>query len=174
MIEVKLISSERFAVISDKGTQEGHIASDHAFLLGDIISSGVELHITCDFEPNDLNKRAVTRRRNAEYLPCKLDIAIYAPFAMIQEFKEWSEENEVYLQDPKICLKDAKYCNPQRLSLHATEPLMVSQVVSRAREHWVRLRDITEDDDFLDKYLGSGLDLEETDQPSAIKTQLKR
>jgi len=171
VIEVMLSSSETFVVSSDPRIQ-GHIASDHSFLLRDILDSGVELHVTCSFETNDPARSAAARKVGLS--PCKLDIAIHAPFAMLQELKEWSEHNEVYLQDPKFCLKDAKYCNPQRLSLHFSEPFMVSQVVSHVAEHRVHLRDITEDDDFLDKYLGSKIDLQETDQPSAVKTPLKR
>lgn len=174
-IEVTLSSSEAFVVSSARGIQ-GHIASDHSFLLRDILDSEVELHVTCSFETNDLGKSAAARKGKTGLLPCKLDIAIYAPFAMLQELKGWSEHNEVYLQDPKVCLKDARYCNPQRLSLHFSEPFMVSQVVSRVAGHRVQLRDITENDDFLDKYLGSKThaDLQETDQPSAVKTALKR
>ena len=51
---------------------------------------------------------------------------------------------------------------------------MVSQFLSRVLEHKLQLRDITEEGDFLDKYLGSKIELQETDQPSAIKTPLKR
>jgi hypothetical protein len=170
-IEVTLSSSETFVISSDPRIQ-GHIASDHSFLLGDVIESGVELHVTCSFEANDVAKSATARKLGLS--PCKLDIAIYAPFAMLQELKEWSEHNTVYLQDPTFCLKDAKYCNPQRLSLNFRVPLMVSQVVSHQLRHRVHLRDIMEDDDFLDKYLGSKIDLQETDQPSAVKTILKR
>lgn len=170
-IQVTLRSPETFVVTSNTGIQ-GYIASDHLFLLRDILDSGVELYVTCSFDAYDSRKGVATRKGGL--LPCTLDIVIYAPFAMLQELREWSEHNEVYLQDPKLCLRDAKYCNPQRLSLHFSEPLMVSQVVSRAAEHKVHLRDITEDDDFLDKYLGSKIDLQETDQPSAVKTPLKR
>ncbi|RYP64438.1 hypothetical protein DL771_008754 [Monosporascus sp. 5C6A] len=169
-IQVTLSSSETFVVSSDPPVQ-GHVASDYAFLLRDILESGVELHVTCSFETDDPAKGAATRK--VGLAPCKLEIAIYAPFAMLQELKEWSEHNEVYFQDPKFCLKDAKYCNPQRLSLHFREPVMVSQVVSRVAEHRMHLRDITEDDDFLDKFLESKIDLQETEQPSAVKTALK-
>lgn len=170
-IEVTLSSSETFVVISDPQIQ-GHITSDHSFLLQDILDSGVELHVTCSFETNNSAKSAASRKVGLS--PCKLDIAIYAPFAMLQELKEWSEHNEVYLQDPKFCVKDAKYCNPQRLSLHFSEPLMISQIISHVGEHRVHLRDITEDGDLLDKYLVSKIDLQETNQPSAVKTALKR
>ncbi|RYP60974.1 hypothetical protein DL769_007911 [Monosporascus sp. CRB-8-3] len=169
-IQATLSSSETFVVSSDPPVR-GHVASDHSFLLRDILESGVELHVSCSFETDNPAKSAATRK--VGLAPCKLEIAIYAPFAMLQELREWSEYNEVYLQDPRFCLKDAKYCNPQRLSLHFKEPVMVSQVVSRVAEHRMHLRDITEDDDFLDKFLGSKIDLQETEQPSAVKTALK-
>jgi len=170
-IQVTLSSSETFVVSSDPPVQ-GHIASDHSFLLQDILESEVELYVICNFEANDVAKSKMTRM--VGFAPCKLDIAIYAPFAMLQELKEWSEHNEVYFQDPKFCLKDAKYCNPQRLSLHSKEPLMLSQIVSRVSDHRMHLRDITEGDGFLNKYLGSKIDLPETEQPSVVKTALKR
>jgi len=167
-LEVTLISSETFVINSDTRVQ-GHISSDHSFLIQDILDSGVELHATCIL---DLDKSAAARKGGL--WPCKIDIAIYAPFAMFQELKEWSEHNEVYLQDPKSCPKEAKYCNPQRLSLNFSAPVMVSQIASHIRKHRVHLRDIMEDDDLLDRYLGSKIELQETEQPSAVKTALQR
>ncbi|KAJ3493714.1 hypothetical protein NLG97_g4558 [Lecanicillium saksenae] len=162
--EAIILSPSHFAIVGNTDTQ-GHIASEHLFLLQDILESGIELRVRCSFESSV--------RKQRELLPCQLDIALYAPFSMLKEIQEWSEENEVFLQDPTFCFRDAKYCNPQRLSLYFDAPRMVSEVLPDATGHIMRLRSITDDDDFLDKYLASKVALQETEQPSAIKTILK-
>ena len=169
-VRVVLESSELF-VLDGETNIKGHIASDYSFMLDNLIKSDLELHTTCSF---DAEKQGKAASRKTGLLACKLDIAVYGPHAMLGEIREWFEGIEVYLQDPRICLRDAKYCNPQRLFPSSLDGCaMVSSVVSHASRRHIRLRDIT-DDDFLDKYLGSEIVLEETDQPSAVRTYLKR
>lgn len=135
-----------------------------------MLDSGIDMQVRCSFESSARGKHDAEHRK---LVSCRLDIAIYAPFAMLEEIKGWSEHNELYLQDPTFCLQDAKYCNPQRLSMHFDTPVMVSEVLPLT-EHCMRLRSIADDDDFLDKYLASKTALQETEQPSAIRTALKR
>lgn len=91
-MEVTLASPETFTVTSETEIK-GHIASDHSFLLRDMRDSGVELYVTCSSDAHDQQSGAVARKGGL--LPCTLDIAIYGPFAMLQELGEWSEHNEV-------------------------------------------------------------------------------
>ncbi|KAM3547282.1 hypothetical protein MY1884_009632 [Beauveria asiatica] len=132
MIEVTIDSPETFSVPSFPGLK-GHIATGHSFLLRDILISELCLRVSCNFENTSRGKQDAARKR--QLLSCQLSIAIYAPFFILKEIKEWSEFNEVYLQDPAFCLQDARYCNPQRLSLHFDPPRMVSQVISQLSEH---------------------------------------
>ncbi|KAJ6785626.1 hypothetical protein PWT90_00499 [Aphanocladium album] len=162
--EATILSPSRFT-ITGAAEAHGHIAADHSFLLQDMLDSGIKLRVRCSFENG--------AREHRKLLSCRLEIVIYAPFSMPQEIKEWSEHNEVYLQDPTFCFQDAKYCNPQRLSLHFDTPRLVSEILPDATGHLMRLRSITDDDDFLDKYLASKVALPETPQPSAIQTILK-
>jgi hypothetical protein len=158
-------------MIDGEANIKGHIAPEHGFMLQNLLDSGLELLATCNF---DTEKPCKTTSRKTGLPACKLDIAVYGPYTMLGEIGEWFEENDVYLQDPRICLRDAKYCNPQRLFPSSLgEFAMVSSVVTQVSRYHIRLRDIT-DDDFLDKYLGSKIVLEETDQPSAVRTNLKR
>lgn len=166
-----LLSTESFSPDCDPELR-GHINTEHSFVLRDILASRIGLRIKCSFESNGREKLTDSGKR--KLLPCTLEIALYAPFSMFQEIKEWSEENDVFLQDPTFCFCDAKYCNPQRLSLHFDAPRMVSEALSQASEHRMRLRNIIDEDDFLDKYLASKVELTETEQPSAVKTALKR
>lgn len=170
MIETTILSPESFSIFGSKFL--GHISPEHSFLLSDILDSGITLRASCNFEGNNRGRQEGPEKR--KLLHCRLEIAIYAPACMLQEIKEWSEHNEVYLQDPSFCFQDARYCNPQRLSLRFDTPCMVSHVLAQFSEHKMRLRDITDDDDFLDKYLASKTELLEAEQPSAIKTSLKR
>lgn len=168
MVEATILSAESFLI--SRSEIRGHISPEHSFLLSDILDAGIKLRASCNFD----NRGRQEGPEKRKLLQCRLEIAIYAPACMLQEIKEWSEHNEVYLQDPAFCFQDARYCNPQRLSLHFDTPCMVSQVLAQFSEHKMRLRDITDDDDFLDKYLASKTELPEAEQPSAIKTRLKR
>lgn len=171
MAEVTILSSATFSIVDAPDTT-GHINNKHSFLLRDILESGIGLRVSCSFESGGRGRQGQSEKR--KLLPCNISIALYAPFSRLEEIKEWSDNNEVYLQDPTFCLQDAKYCNPQRLSRHFEAARMVSEVLPQASEHRMQLRSIADDDDFLDKYLASKIELEETAQPSAIRTALKR
>ena len=118
-------------------------------------------------------KPTKTRRKYAR-VPCKIDVVVCGPFSFFDDIGEWLEENDVYLQDPRIVAQDVKYCNPHRLSFSGwNECPMVSQVVAKVSKT-VYLRDITDGDSFLDDYFSSEVELEETEQPRCVVTPLKR
>ena len=113
MVEATILSPESFSISGNE--VHGHISPEHSFLLSDILDSGITLRASCHFEGNSCCRQEAPEKRRL--LHCRLDIAIYAPNSILQEIKEWSEHNEVYLQDPAFCFQDGRYCNPQRLSL---------------------------------------------------------
>lgn len=133
-------------------------------------NENLELVVFCtieDFKPPKTARKYVR-------VDCKIDIQLYGPFDFFEELGFWLEENNEYLQDPHILGKEARYCNPHRLSfagLHACP--MVSQVVSRVSQK-ILLRDVSDENDFLDNYFSSELELEETKQPECVTTLLKR
>ncbi|KAF1954514.1 hypothetical protein CC80DRAFT_448709 [Byssothecium circinans] len=94
-------------------------------------------------------------------LSCSLEIAVYGPLELCEEIGSWFEDYDVFLQDPRICHLDVRYCNPQKLSTHNSEPtLTVSQIIaqSSARVHFQELNDRP---DLLEIISGQE-DLEET------------
>lgn len=97
---------------------------------------------------------------------------MYGPLDFFDEIGIWCQHYEMYLQDPETCYIDAKYCNPHRMSSGDVELCpMVSEVVSKPLAFVPK--ELPEPSDFLD-ILSSQFDLEETPQPSAIRTNLKR
>ena len=141
-------------------------------LIRELMSSeGLQLIPFCTI---DDTKKSRTRSKYARFT-CKVDVQIYGPYGFLDELGSWLEENDVYLQDPRVVARDLKYCNPHRLSFAGwiTSP-MVSQVVLQVSKT-IYLRDITDDGNFLDNYFSSPeTDIRETEQPLYVVTPLKR
>ena len=130
----------------------------------------LDLHVSCtlDGEP-----KTRSSSRSSALSPCVLDITVYGPLELFEEIGSWFQEYEVYLQDPRVCHLDVRYCNPHRLSSNDLDSCpLVSEVVSQIST-LVHLQDITERPDLLD-ILSSHIELEETPQPAVIRTVLKR
>lgn len=145
--------------------------SEHGQMISSLLEEqGLILHASCtlsDEFPTTRSSRAPLQ------LPCLLDITVYGPLDLLDEIGSWFQEYEVYLQDPVVCHLDVKYCNPHKLS---SENLLscprVSEVVSQA-SGLVNLQVLTERPDLLDT-LSSNIELEESPQPPAIRTALKK
>ncbi|RFU25005.1 hypothetical protein B7463_g11336, partial [Scytalidium lignicola] len=99
-------------------------------------------------------------------------ITVYGPLELFEEIGSWFQDYEVYLQDPRACHLDVRYCNPQKLSSDDLDSCqLLSQVISQIFMS-AHLQDITQRPSLLD-ILSSNVDLEETSQPRAIRTTLK-
>ncbi|TRX91711.1 hypothetical protein FHL15_007493 [Xylaria flabelliformis] len=165
--KVHLDSSSRFTS-KEYDFIRGRIQTQHAQLLeGMIDENTLDLYTICT-----VDARPVTKKRGRTHMlwPCTLDITVYGPFELFNELGNWFQDYEVHLQDPQVCHLDTKYCNPQRLSSVRPWPL-VSEIVSQRL--FLTPREIPERSNFLD-ILSSHVDLEETPQPLAIRTSLKR
>ena len=104
---------------------------------------------------------------------CSLDITVYGPMGLFEEIGEWLQGCEIYLQDPKTCDMDVRYCNPQRLSYTDPESCpKVSQVVLR-RLGTMQFQEIDEQPDILDIISGQD-DLEEAVAPKMIRASLHK
>jgi len=92
---------------------------------------------------------------------------------LFDEIGEWLQDYDVYLQDPRACDMDVRYCNPQRLSCIDLELCpKVSQVV-QGRLGIVQFQDIDEQPDILDIISGQD-DLEEAIAPKMIRAFLHK
>jgi hypothetical protein len=170
---VRLDSSNRFTATDDARIY-GFISTDYRQMIQGLLEEdSLELHVSCDINPEPLARKLDSR---SSQLSCLLSITIYGRFELFQEIGSWFDDYEIYLQDPLVCHRDVRYCNPHRLSSDSLEfcdsyPL-VSQVVARS-SNGVRLEDIAERPELLD-ILSSHAELEETPQPAVIKSILKR
>ncbi|KAI1124795.1 SNF2 family N-terminal domain-containing protein [Nemania abortiva] len=163
-------SSERFST-KDNRDMKGRIHSTHSQMIQGLLDEQtLDLHVDCILDMQ-LTKRKPLQ--NSFLLPCTLEITVYGPLELYGEIGSWFQEYEIYLQDPRICHLDVRYCNPQRLSSYNFEfcPL-VSEVVKLASS-LIPLQHIAEQTDML-QILSNSVDLEETPQPEAIRATLKR
>lgn len=107
--------------------------------------------------------------------PCELSIIIYGPKELLDDVGEFFQDLEMYLQDPKDCEWDVKYCNPHRLSsLNINDCPMTSSLCGPgARLDQTLFQMIPGESDVLDVLDGSQ-DLPEADQPHLILPFLKK
>lgn len=128
------------------------------------------LHVSCSTETESTSKRAAPTYAQ---IPCSLEITIYGPFELFELFGSFFQEYENYLQDPRTCHLNVRYCNPHRLSSeeHNAYPL-VSEVVSPPTG-LIHLQDVVERPDLLDILSGQE-ELEEAQQPLLILSALHR
>jgi hypothetical protein len=128
------------------------------------------LYGSCTYDSEPTDPRSV---RIGVQSSCTLELTIYGPFELFEQIGAWFEDYDIYLQDPRVCHWDVKYCNPHRLSSNDfTNCPLVSEVVSR-RSGLIHLQDVIERPDLLDLISGQD-DLEEAPQPALIKATLKR
>jgi hypothetical protein len=166
---VQIESSDRFS--SQDGIQiDGRILSEHGEMVQGLIDEPtVTLHVACKVDDKSTAKKP---SRKFDLLPCVLEITVYGSLEIFEEIGDWFQGHGIYLQDPRSCHMEVRYCNPQRLSAYDLEtcPLLHAVVSSGPVSE---LQDIAQRRDPLD-ILSGHLDLEETPQPSVIRTILKR
>jgi hypothetical protein len=103
-----------------------------------------------------------------------LRITVYGPLELFNAIGLWFQEYDVYLQDPQECYRDARYCNPHKLSTAGTlESCPLLSEIIRERIGMVQFQEVVERPDLLD-VLSEQDDLEETEEPNLIKSTLHR
>ncbi|KAL7916577.1 SNF2 family N-terminal domain-containing protein [Trichoderma velutinum] len=167
--EVQLNSSASFCAI-DNPLMKGMILSDHGQMIQGLLDEpAINLFASCT-PHGELSTRKTLKC--SSQISCVLDITVYGPWELFEQIGIWFQEYGAYLQDPRVCHMNVKYCNPHRLSSEDFEScLLLSQVVSHTNASSC-LQDITEGPELLD-ILSSNVDLEETPQPKAIRAILQ-
>ncbi|KAL7928886.1 SNF2 family N-terminal domain-containing protein [Trichoderma chlorosporum] len=167
--DVLLNSSASFTAI-DNPRMKGMILSDHGQMIQGLLDeSAIKLYTSCSLHDEPSVRKS---SKGLSQLSCVLDITVYGPWELFEQIGIWFQEYGVYLQDPRICHADAKYCNPHRLSSDGFDScLMLSQVVSHTNISSY-FQNITDGPDLLD-ILSSNVELEETQQPKAIRATLQ-
>lgn len=91
---------------------------------------------------------------------------------LFDEVGDFFEANDIFIQDPKGCNREVRYCNPHRLSsLNLDGSTWTSQFDGNV--DLADMKDVTTGPELLD-LLDSQSNLAETSQPSAIATILER
>lgn len=169
MFSVQIESSNRFS--AQDGIQiDGQIPIEYGEMIQGLIEEPtVTLHVSCVIDDKPSGKKLSGK---FDLLCCILEITVYGSLDIFEEIGTWFQGHEIYLQDPRSCHMEVKYCNPHRLSAHDLDacPLLSKVVPDRSV---LDLQDITRRPDPLD-ILSSHIDLEETPQPSVIRTAMKR
>ncbi len=108
-------------------------------------------------------------------VPCSLWIIIYGLAYLYEDLGDFFQDYDIYLQDPRGCDRDVRYCNPHRLSSIdlASCPMTSELGLQEAPFGAFNLEDAPRQPDLL-TILDSQGDLPEAPQPDAIQTPLKR
>lgn len=169
-LSVKLQSSDSFHVEEIPGAI-GSINPEYSQMIqGMLDEPSLDLYIACCADGNSPAKQ---QSRSFMQASCMLEITVYGPTDLLEEIGEWFQDYDMYLQDPRKCHREGRYCNPQRLSFTSPESCPLVSEVVRCNGELLNLLDISQRPDLLD-VLSSQVDLEEAEQPSAISTPLKR
>ncbi|KAI0459294.1 SNF2 family N-terminal domain-containing protein [Xylaria acuta] len=169
-VPVKFNSSDQFTSVDDDDAITGRIHSSHSQMIYGLLEEDtLQLFVSCITNKDSSTKKA----RDLKILPCSLELNIYGPIDLLEEIGDWFQEQEIYLQDPQLCHLDVKYCNPQKLSVSELGSCpLVSEVVTK-KIFSIEMQAVLPQASFLDG-LQSRDDLQEAQQPSAIRSTLKK
>jgi hypothetical protein len=97
---------------------------------------------------------------------------MYGPWNLYNDIGEFFETNDMFIQDPRSCDRDVRYCNPHRLSSLTLENCTwTSQLYNN--QDFSELKDVGAGTELLE-LLDSQSNLAEAAQPLAISTALER
>ncbi|KAF2868792.1 SNF2 family N-terminal domain-containing protein [Massariosphaeria phaeospora] len=166
----RLDSSQRFTSVDCTGTH-GLILPHHGQMVQGLLEERtLQLHASCSPDTEPTNRRQLV---SYAQLPCTLEITVYGPLELFEQIGDWFQEYDVYLQDPRECHLNVKYCNPQRLSSDDLGAMpKVSEVVSNASS-LIHFHDVVERPDLLE-IISSQDHLEEAEQPALLRAALHK
>ncbi|KAI1742970.1 SNF2 family N-terminal domain-containing protein [Xylaria scruposa] len=167
---VKFESSERFRSL-DHENITGRLHSSHSQMIHGLLQEDtLELFVSCY-----TNKKPSVLNQTSRFisLPCILEVTIYGPFELLEEIGDWFQEQDIYLQDPRSCHLDVRYCNPHKLSTGKLELCPLLSEITTKEARIMEMQTISSGPSFLDA-LKSRDNLCEAHQPSAIRSALKK
>ncbi|KAI0470248.1 hypothetical protein F4859DRAFT_486125 [Xylaria cf. heliscus] len=169
-VSVKFESSEKFRSFDNEAIA-GQLHSSHSQMIHGLLQEDtLELFVSCFA---DMKTTASQQSRSSRFVPCTLEVTIYGPIDLLEEIGDWFQEQDIYLQDPRSCHLDVKYCNPHKLSTVRIESCPLLSEVTTEKAPSVEMQVISSGPSFLDA-LDSRDNLYESHQPTAIRSTLKR
>ncbi|KAK7949550.1 SNF2 family N-terminal domain-containing protein [Apiospora saccharicola] len=171
-IPVKMESAANFTSV-DYEHVDGQLHTDHRQMMyGLLADKSLELFVTCT--PSKVERNARTGFKRSALMECTLDVVVYGPSDICEEFGSYFASYGIYLQDPRTCHHEVKYFNPHRLSSTDLRSCpLLSNVVFSNPTTLLQLSEVGQRPDLLSA-LSSNADLEETPQPAGITSTLKR
>ncbi|KAL5382782.1 hypothetical protein DPSP01_006341 [Paraphaeosphaeria sporulosa] len=165
---VDLKSSEHFT--SSNPLTRGIISSHHGQMVQGLLDEKtLQLHTTCTVNIDSAPKRTDFGAQTS----CTLEITVFGPWELFASIGLWFQEYDVYLQDPRTCHLDVKYCNPHKLASGDLETCPTLSEVTSRKIGLGYMQDITSRPDLLDLLNGQN-DLEEAPTPSVIQAHLHK
>ncbi|KAI0400766.1 SNF2 family N-terminal domain-containing protein [Xylaria palmicola] len=173
-IPARLDSCREFTLMS-RTHSKGTISTQHVEMLQAILEEpAILVQISCTL--NGDNRKNPKRMRSASrIMPCSLNMILYGPLSLSEELGEFFQSHDTFLQDPRHCAWDVKYCNPHRLSsVDYTSLPLTSQVNCMMGAAGMGTLELMPERAELLAVLNTEDDLPEAPQPDAIKTSLER
>lgn len=166
-----MVSAECFVAVDNKQVR-GCLHTDYGQMVQGLLDDEtLKLFVVCS--PSRAGRNLKKSSSLSAAVPCSLQIVVYGPSDLSEEIGSWFQDYDVYLQDPRVCHLDAKYCNPHRLSFNElTRCPLLSEVVSKPQS-LMQLSEVCLKPDLLDT-LSDNPNLEETCQPISITSTLKK
>ncbi|KAH9885563.1 SNF2 family N-terminal domain-containing protein [Xylariomycetidae sp. FL2044] len=159
-------SCERFKAVESQEIH-GKVHISHGQMVQGLLDEDtLQLYATCHAQDK------TEPLRKSVQIPCYLNITLYGPLELFDEIGTWFQEYETYLQDPKDCHMSVRYCNPQRLSAMDVESCPMVQDITSRPFRPLHMLNTAPRQDFLE-ILNNQVDLEETQQPISLLTDLK-
>lgn len=172
---MKLESSDQFTAI-DGDSLSGNIDPNYTHLTDALLEeSAIELQITCIHDPaqQGYGGRQKSSKLLVQSLPCSLAITLYGPMELFENIGDFFQSYEIYLQDPRQCDRNVRYCNPHRLSSSDPESCLWTSDLLENSTQLVEMATLEPRPELLDM-LESYEELPETPQPASIGTILAK
>lgn len=168
---VDMESAECFVAVDNKHVR-GRLRTDYGQMVQGLLDDKtLKLFVVCS--PSQVARNLQKPSKFSTAVPCSLEVVVYGPSDLSEEIGSWFQDYDVYLQDPRVCHLDARYCNPHRLSFdELTRCSLLSEVVSKPPS-LMQLSEVYLKPDLLETLSGNP-NLEETRQPAGIISTLKK
>ncbi|KAI1353446.1 SNF2 family N-terminal domain-containing protein [Xylaria sp. FL0043] len=174
-IPVQLESCSAFTLKAE-GYSRGKISTQHRQMLQAMLDEpAVMLQVDCTVDDTN-NERPKRNRCASRTITCSLTIVLYGPLSLSEELGVFFQSYDIYLQDPRYCVWEVRYCNPHRLSSadHVSLP-MTSEISSMTRSiTGPGGAELMPERSELLAFLDTNEELLEAPQPEAIRTSLER
>ncbi|WAO82928.1 Hypothetical protein NCS54_00010400 [Fusarium falciforme] len=172
---VTIESSHRFAAVSNTELH-GTFASEFVDIIQALLDvPSLQFQVTCTVDDIPSQPAMITSRLGPVSVPCALSVIVYGPKDMCENVGDFFQDIDMYLQDPKRCNLDVKYCNPHRLSSLKVDECPMTSALDASVMHLdtALFENVSRETGLLDIF-DYRQNLPETPQPEAILTCLKK